>query len=118
MATHLIYGRATNLITGGREIHTCCGEAITEDHPDFAALRNIEPDHNANFFATILGDIPDLCEGCRQEVMSPKPIHAERDNGLTYCGLNAAEAWTGGIPSCQRCYDAVIAEHLRSGGDD
>ena len=111
MATHLIYPKSTHQITGARAIHTYCGEVVTEDHPDFAALRVIEPDHNANLLATILGGIPDLCEGCRQEVMSPKPIHAERDNGLTYCGLNAAEVWTGGGPSCQRCYDAMIAEH-------
>ncbi len=114
MATHLIYGKATNRIRGASEIHTYCGEVIAEDHPDFAALRDYEPDHTATFFATIFNDIPDLCEACHQKVLSPRIYHIDSDNGLTYCGLDAAEVWTGGpfiSPLCQPCRNGLISEH-------
>ena len=49
MVTHLFHARDTNVITGARGIHTYCGEVVTEDSPDYAALRDYEPDHTANF---------------------------------------------------------------------
>ena len=106
MVTHLFHARDTNVITGARGIHTYCGEVVTEDSPDYAALRDYEPDHTANFFATIVNDIPDLCEACRRSILSPKTYHIESDDGLTYCGEVAAEVWLGGpfIPlMCEVC---------------
>ena len=49
MVTHLFHARGTNVITGARGIHTYCGEVVTEDSPDYAALRDYEPDNTANF---------------------------------------------------------------------
>lgn len=41
-------------------------------------------------------------------------FHIEGDDGLTMCGLSAKHVMLGGpfiTPLCQRCEEALIAEH-------
>ena len=117
MTTHLIYAKGVDRNTGERVVQTICHELITEDHPDFEAAYDIEPDYTANFFATLFDQVPDICEKCRREIMTPKTIHIESKNGMTYCGLRSDEVWTGGAfsaNSCRICSDTLIAERVRS----
>ena len=113
MAIHLIFGKGTNLIEGTRAIHTYSGEVVTEDNLDYAAMREYEPDHTTTVLSATLENIPRLREACKQNALYPT-YHVEADNGLTYCGLVAAEVWTAGIlmhPQCEQCR-AAVAAHL------
>ena len=114
MATHLIRGRARHRVSGASEVHTYCGLVVSEGHPDFAALSVHERDHTASYLAALFDDVPNLCEECRESILSPKTYHIESENGLTYCGMDAKEVWIGGPfirPLCRECRDALISEH-------